>query len=116
LEEKVTGDFVGEVGFADYQREVEPGLGAVPEAGWVLTPQKQGMGYATEAVRAVLDWGKEHLAAALVSCLIHPDHHASIRVARRCGFIKRQLGSYNGKPVLIFDLLLSDAGGSGKNG
>src|SRR5260370_38652235 len=31
LEERATGEFVGEVGFSDYKRDVEPALGAVPE-------------------------------------------------------------------------------------
>src|SRR5882757_11232531 len=53
VEERATGDFVGEVGFSDYKRDVEPPLGAVPEVGWVLVPSKKGMGYATEAVLTV---------------------------------------------------------------
>lgn len=106
MEEKATGDFVGEVGFSDYKRDVEPALGAVPEVGWVLTPAKHGMGYATEAVLAVLDWGREHFGPSPVACLIHPDHHASMHVAQKCGFKKRQLGMYKGNPALIFDLML----------
>ena len=106
LEEKATGDFVGEVGFSDYKRHVEPALGAFPEIGWVLTPAKHGMGYATEAVLAVLDWGREHFGPSSVVCLIHPDHYASMHVAQKCGFKKRQLGMYKGNPALIFDLML----------
>jgi RimJ/RimL family protein N-acetyltransferase len=105
IEEKFSGEFVGEVGFADYKRDVKPLLG-VPEVGWVLTPPKHGMGYATEAVRTVLDWGRKHFGPSAVACLIHPDHSASIHVAEKCGFKKRQLGMYNGNPALIFDLML----------
>lgn len=106
VEEKLTGDFVGEVGFSDYKRDLEPALGSVPEVGWVLIPPKQGMGYATEAVRAVLDWGREHFGSSPVACLIHPDHQASIHVAEKCGFKRRQVGLYKGNPALIFDLTL----------
>jgi RimJ/RimL family protein N-acetyltransferase len=106
VEERATGDFVGEVGFSDYKRDVEPSLGAVPEAGWVLTPSKHGMGYATEAVQAVLGWGRDRFGLSPVTCLIHPNHQASIHVAQKCGFKKRQLGTYNGNPTLIFDLIL----------
>src|SRR5260370_30581720 len=56
VEEKASSDFVREVCFSDYKRDVVPALGAVSEVGWVLTPPKHGMGYATEAVHAVLDW------------------------------------------------------------
>jgi RimJ/RimL family protein N-acetyltransferase len=106
LEEKLTGDFVGEAGFSDYKRDLEPALGAVPEVGWVLISHKHGMGYATEAVRAVLDWGREHFGRSPVACLIHPDHQASIHVAEKCGFKRRQVGLYKGNPALIFDLTL----------
>jgi RimJ/RimL family protein N-acetyltransferase len=107
VEEKDSGDFVGEVGFADLKRAVEPALGAVPELGWVLIPPKHGLGFATEAVRAVLDWGDEHFGQSPVACLIHPDNTASIHVAEKCGFKKRQLGKYKGNACLIFDRRMS---------
>jgi RimJ/RimL family protein N-acetyltransferase len=56
-EEKATGKFVGEIGFADYKREIEPSLKGTPEIGWVLASAFHGRGYATEAVRAVVEWG-----------------------------------------------------------
>ena len=52
VEEKATGDFVGEVGFGNFKRDMEPPLGAIPELGWVLAPAKHGKGYATEAAKA----------------------------------------------------------------
>jgi RimJ/RimL family protein N-acetyltransferase len=102
VEERETGDFVGEVGFADYKREIEPPLGDAPELGWVLAPSKHGKGYATEAVRAVLRWGREHFGANNAVCLIHPDHRASIRVAEKCGFEERNVAMYRGRPTIIF--------------
>src|ERR1700749_5163245 len=51
-----SGRFVGEVGFADYHREIEPSLLGTPEVGWALDPSVHGRGYATEAVRAALGW------------------------------------------------------------
>src|SRR6266702_6413802 len=36
VEEKSTGAFVGEIGFADYKRNLEPALHDTPEIGWVL--------------------------------------------------------------------------------
>jgi len=61
-EEKSTGAFVGELGFADYKRDLQPALPEVPEAGWVLMPWAHGKGYATEAVRAIALWGDAHFA------------------------------------------------------
>ena len=68
--EKATGRFVGEVGFADLKRDLEPSLGGDPEAGWVLAPRAHGQGYATEAVQAVLAWGKTRFGSARTVCLI----------------------------------------------
>lgn len=36
VREKNSGRYVGEVGFADYRRDIEPSLGGAPEIGWVL--------------------------------------------------------------------------------
>ena len=104
VEERETAEFVGEVGFANFKRDMEPAVGDIPELGWVLAPAKHGKGYATEAAKAALDWGRKHFHSNEFVCLIHPGHEASIRVARKCGFEERQLGTYKGRPVLIFKL------------
>ncbi len=44
VEERESGDFVGEAGFADYKREMEPPLEDAPELGWVLAPAKHRKG------------------------------------------------------------------------
>lgn len=103
LEEKATGAFVGEAGLSEYRREIVPALGSVAEAGWVLAASKHGLGYATEAVQAVLDWGREHFGASPVACMIHPENRASIRVAEKCGFRQREIGMYKGNAALIFE-------------
>jgi len=86
VEEKQTGRFVGEVGFADFRRQIEPSFEGIPEIGWVLMPRAQGKGYATEAVTAALAWGEKHFGGATTGCLINPDNLASIRVAEKVGF------------------------------
>ncbi len=54
--------------------------------GYTLAPEHQGHGYATEAVRAVVDWlfriGRVHRIAATID----PRNLASARVLERCGF------------------------------
>ena len=50
-EERATGELVGEIGFADHKRDLEPSLKGVPEIGWVLASHAHGRGYATEAIR-----------------------------------------------------------------
>lgn len=102
VEEKETGAFVGEVGFADFQRVIEPALDGMPEMGWVLAPQVHGKGYATEAVRGALDWGDAHFGATPTVCLIDPENRPSLRVAEKCGFVARERAAYKDKTVLLF--------------
>ena len=102
IEEKATGGFAGEVGFADFKRDIEPSIQGVPELGWVFVPRVHGQGYATEAVRAALGWGELHLASTRTVCLIHPENAASIRVADKCGFLEYQRATYKGHPTVMF--------------
>jgi RimJ/RimL family protein N-acetyltransferase len=102
VEEKATGQFVGEVGFANHKRAIEPPLTGMPEMGWVLAPHFHGKGYATEAVRAASAWGDSRFHGARTACIIHPENLRSIRVAEKCGFHQWQLGTYRDKPTLIF--------------
>jgi RimJ/RimL family protein N-acetyltransferase len=99
---KSTGKFAGELGFADYKREIEPSLKGVPEIGWVLASHAHGRGYATEAVRAIVAWGDAHFESPRTACIIAPENLASIRVAEKCGYRELQLTSYKGRPTLMF--------------
>lgn len=102
VEERHSGEFVGEVGLADYKRMMEPPLvDGTPEVGWVIAPNKQGKGYATEAVGAALDWASAHLGQREMACMIHPDNVVSIGVAIRCGFVEAHRGTYAGEPTII---------------
>ena len=56
LTEKASGQLIGELGFADFKRQLEPSFGDTPEMGWVLSPSGHGKGYASEAVAAALAW------------------------------------------------------------
>ncbi|MDQ1388614.1 MAG: hypothetical protein QOF56_2068 [Acidobacteriaceae bacterium] len=102
-EEKQSGKFVGEIGFADYKRDIEPSLQGVPEIGWVLASSVHGRGYATEAVRAAVEWGDRHFEGARTACIIAPDNLASVRVAEKCGYRQSQIASYKGHPTLMFE-------------
>jgi RimJ/RimL family protein N-acetyltransferase len=103
LEEKSTGAFAGDLGFAEFKREIEPSIQGIPEIGWVLAPHAQGKGYATEAVRAVVAWGDQHFDRARTVCLIHPENHPSLRVAEKCGYKEFHRTTYKGQPTLILE-------------
>jgi RimJ/RimL family protein N-acetyltransferase len=102
VEEKATGSFAGEIGFADYKRNLEPSLKDTPEIGWVFASQSHGKGYATEAVRAAITWGDAHFGPSQTTCLIHPENYPSIRVAEKCGYREFQLTKYKGQPMMVF--------------
>ena len=103
LEDKGSGRFVGEVGFADFKRDIEPSLEGAPEIGWVLAPWAHGRGLATEAVRAALGWGATGLPSKRTVCLISPENVASIRVAEKCGYREFRRTTYKGQPTLLFE-------------
>ncbi len=60
------------------------------------------LGYATEAVGAVVEWGDARFQGAGTACIIAPDNLASIRVAQKCGYRQSQLATYKGHPTLMF--------------
>jgi len=110
IEERSTGRFVGEVGLADFKRDIHPPLIAGPEAGWVLTARAQGKGYATEALTAATAWHEEKGGSPTITCVIHPQNAASIRVAKKCGFRAAQRAVYKGQPTAVFIRLSPSAG------
>jgi RimJ/RimL family protein N-acetyltransferase len=102
IEERASGKFVGELGFAEFMRDIEPSIRGVPELGWVLASSVHGKGYATEAVAAALAWGDAHLTASHTVCIISPGNVQSIRVAGKCGYQERQRTMYSGEPTILF--------------
>jgi len=106
VEEKQSGRFVGDVGFSDRKRDRGPELASVPEVGWSFVTAASGKGYATEAVRAALDWGRAHFGPLRVIALTTADNLASIRVAEKCGFKEFQRGLSAGRPRVFFDRVL----------
>lgn len=103
VRDRASDRFVGEVGFADFKREIEPAFGGAPEIGWALAPWAHGRGLASEAVAAALAWGEDHLAASRFVCLIDPANRASLRVAEKVGFRPLAATIYKGNRTTIFE-------------
>jgi RimJ/RimL family protein N-acetyltransferase len=110
VEDRATGAFVGEVGLADYRREIEPPLDDAPEIGWVLTPAAHGRGLATEAAGAVVTWADATLPHERTVCIFDPDHAASRRVAAKLGYAERGMAMFKERPTLVME---RPRGGSG---
>ena len=58
----------------------------VADVAWLVTPSAQHRGIASEAATAMLAWLLER-QVPVVRALIHPEHHASGRVAQRLGLL-----------------------------
>ena len=103
VEEKATGRFIGNVGFGNFQRALEPPIGEAPEMGWVLAPDTHGRGYASEAVAAALSWARVRFGPERMVCLIHPENSGSRRVAAKFGFREYARTTYKGQPGLLLE-------------
>lgn len=79
VEHRAAATFLGVIGFAE--PEGWPGF----ELAWSLARRWWGHGYATEGARAALAYAFTALKKDRVISLIHPETHASIRVAERIG-------------------------------
>ena len=101
VETKADGRFIGEVGLADYRREIDPPLDGRPEAGWVLRTEAHGQGYAREAVACMLGWADRSLEAAETVCILDPAHAASRAVADAAGYTEQATATYMGGPTLV---------------
>lgn len=102
LEERSSRRFVGEIGLADFKRDMEPVACEGPEAGWVLASEAHGKGFATEALQAVTEWHDTETDGQRMTCMIHPDNTASIRVAVKCGFTEARRAIYKGQSTAVF--------------
>lgn len=103
VEEKATGQFVGAVGFGEWQRGIEPSLKGYPEIGWVLAPHAHGRGYATEAARAALAWGDAHLPTKRTVCIIDEANAPSRALAAKLGFQAVGHVRYKECPVVVLE-------------
>lgn len=101
VREKVTGKYVGDLGFADFHRMARPSVKGIPEAGWVIAPEYQGLGYATEAMQAALQWLSEQNKFKESVCFIDPANKASLRVAQKLGYIVKREVLMNGECAVL---------------
>ncbi|MFZ2030672.1 MAG: GNAT family N-acetyltransferase [Vitreimonas sp.] len=101
IEEKETGRFVGEMGFADFKRTLDPPF-TDPEQGWALASWAHRQGFASEALTAQLAWAEDYFGRAPFVCMIAPENAPSIRLAQKHGYREFARSSYKGEPSILF--------------
>ena len=95
------GAMIGQIGFADFQRDMSPSVAGLPDMGWLFAREAAGQGYATEAAAAGLAWIDEALRPPESVAIIDHVNEASIRVAEKCGFDVREDALYRGESILL---------------
>lgn len=99
---KETGQVIGDAGFADFKREMQPDISGMPEAGWVLDEPHWGKGIMTEAVTATHHWLDTETDYMFSTCIITPDHTPSIRVAEKIGYEPVITSTYENAPITVY--------------
>jgi RimJ/RimL family protein N-acetyltransferase len=99
---KSDGEVVGQLGFADFKRDMEPRIEGEPELGYVFSPRVHGQGIGHEACAAALDWADANLDAQSCPAIISPENAASIRLAERLGFERAPDATYRGETIALF--------------
>jgi RimJ/RimL family protein N-acetyltransferase len=103
--ETATGRFVGEAGFADFKREIEPSFERAPEGGWALAPWAHGKGYAFEALAAMTAWREAAFGPTRLVCMINPENGPSLKLAQRLDFKPYAQTIYKDAEVVLLERL-----------
>jgi RimJ/RimL family protein N-acetyltransferase len=101
VRERATDRFVGEVGIAEFRRDIAVSFDGAPEAGWAFAPWSHGKGFATEAMTAALAW--DAAAHPRTVCLIDVDNVASLRVAAKLGYRELARTEYKTNQVIVHE-------------
>jgi RimJ/RimL family protein N-acetyltransferase len=102
VERRADARMIGQLGFADFKRDIDPSIEGLPEMGWLFAAEASGQGFATEAGRAALAWIEAAHAPDEVVAIIDGANAPSIRVAEKLGFATRAEARYKGGPILLF--------------
>ncbi len=73
----------------------ELGIGGNPRRtevriGYIIEESEWGRGYATELVRGLVEWTREHPSIGAIAGGVGPDNPASVRVLERNGFVAEE--------------------------
>jgi RimJ/RimL family protein N-acetyltransferase len=101
VEARSTGRLVGNVGLFTAWRDLEPEFGEEPEMGWIMATETHGLGLASEACVAALDWAQASLDPTPIWAIIAPANVPSMKLAERLGFERIHETQYHGDPTVV---------------
>ena len=91
-----SGRFLGRAGLKHWPQFDET------ELGWVLRRDAWGHGYATEAVRACIEWGFTEFDVPYLTAMVNAANLRSIRVAERLGLTPVRKDMLLDNPVVVY--------------
>jgi len=97
LELKESGEFLGQVGLFPVE-----GKGPEVEVAYELAPRVWGHGYATEAARALIDYGFDEMRLRRIVALILPANTRSRNVASKCSMTLEGPGRFYGLDLVVY--------------
>jgi RimJ/RimL family protein N-acetyltransferase len=106
IEEKASGSVIGFLGYSDKKRPADHPASGVPEMGWSLAASAHGKGYASEALKSALGWGREFFGPARVVAVISDGNTASLRVAEKHDFRQFATATRYGLGRKVFERVL----------
>jgi RimJ/RimL family protein N-acetyltransferase len=100
VDDRVTGEYLGEVGIYEFIGYPEP------ELGWFTVPEAEGKGYAAEAAYAVMLWARQSFGWDRLINIIDPANDRSITLGLRLGGVidPSVPGTDPGDVVIVHDL------------
>ena len=99
--ERATGAIVGEAGFAHFRRGLGDDFDGVPEAMWIVRPDRRGDGYGREAMAAAVGWFDRRFPGRRSVCMIEPSNAVSLRLAAGLGFSAYRQATRHGGEVSL---------------
>ena len=97
LELRDSAEFLGQVGLFPVE-----GKGPDVEVAYELSPRVWGHGYATEAARALVDYGFGEMDLRRIVALILPDNARSRNVASKCGMTLQGPGRFYNLDLIVY--------------
>ncbi|MEG1421192.1 MAG: GNAT family N-acetyltransferase [Citrobacter sp.] len=61
------------------------------DIGYVIIPEAQGKGIASEAVRAVCEYAFQHAGVTAINAYVLADNKGSVRILEKTGFVRTQV-------------------------